>query len=60
MSTNCELRAGLLSVTGSIGVVAGKFAAGGLFEKYGVTADYVATHPTGSGSPLSLYHEWTP
>lgn len=54
------MRAGLLSVTGSIGVVAGKFAAGGLFEKYGVTADYVATHPTGSGSPLSLYHEWTP
>ena len=47
------------TITGSIGVVAGKFSAGGLLERYGVTADHTGSHPA-SGSPLPWYHEWSP
>ena len=40
-------------------MVAGKFSAGGLLERYGVTADHTGSHPA-SGSPLPWYHEWSP
>ena len=34
-------------------------SAGGLLERYGVTADHTGSHPA-SGSPLPWYHEWSP